>query len=92
MPFYRRLVESITTDGNVRMVAVSGESNDVVGKYLKEHELRVHRLVTFRGRLMPTPTILVVDRKGLVRGAWLGQLNEDSEREVFRAAGIRLTS
>ena len=88
MPFYRELAEiPDRLARHVRIVAVSPEPMEQLRQYLKSHELTIdlaiggHRVST---RITGTPTLIVVDRKGVIRGAWSGRLSEAGQKEVVK--------
>jgi hypothetical protein len=89
MPFYDRLITSATKTGT-RIIAVSSETTDTLQQYLDNHHLRVDQVVGgFTGKAIGTPTLLVVDRGGTVRGAWFGQQREQGEKEITSLAAVK---
>ena len=94
MPFYRQLAEAARHQaGGVRLVAVSHEPREILARYLEEHQVRVDSAVSLSPaelrhfRVNGTPTLLLVTRKQVVRKAWIGQLNEPQQRQVFASIG-----
>ena len=88
MPFYNRLSASATKTGT-RIIAVSSETTDTLKQYLDNHHLRVDQVVGgFSGKAMGTPTLLVVDRSGTVRGAWFGQQRAEGEKQTTSLAAV----
>ena len=83
MPFYRQLRETVAR-GSVRLVAVSGEEGDVLATYLKQHGVDVDQRVTYDGRPVPTPTLVAVDRGGVIRDVWVGRQTSDGEARIMQ--------
>ena len=90
-PFYRKLLGSLPgIHGKVDAVAVMPEPEGVAVSYLQDSlALRFDSVVhTLPGlRVSVTPTLLIADRKGVVRKAWIGVLNPEGENQV--AATLR---
>jgi hypothetical protein len=62
---------------------VSAEPSGAMKAYLEQHGLRVSRVVHSRTRPVPTPTVLAVDRAGVIRGVWMVQPDEKAQREIL---------
>jgi hypothetical protein len=89
MPFYGELAAARGIR-DFQIVVVGGESEQSLADFVQQHDLAVERVVAVaRGgfRTAVTPTLVVVDRGGIVRGAWTGLLGE-REGEVRRLLGI----
>jgi peroxiredoxin len=84
MPFYRTLSERAGVSKGVRLVAVSPEDRSRLSDYIQAHQLRVDEAVTFSGARVPTPTLVLVDTTGVIRGAWVGQQEPSGENEIVR--------
>ena len=87
MPFYQRMVQG-HPPGRVRIVAVSREPVETLQTFLRERHVEVDAVATIRGPEVPvsaTPTIVLVDRRGVVKQSWLGQLTAAQEKDVVRA-------
>ena len=86
MPFYRRLGLAFDHPQTVRVVAASFEDVETSRKYLASYDVNVDHVTKIeRGeapKLLATPTVLVLDKMGIVRGSWLGLLTEERELEV----------
>jgi hypothetical protein len=91
MPFYRRLVEAAHAKGSkVKLAAVSFEAVSVTRKYLEQHQVGiddVHTLSTGSTRLNGTPTLLLLDRRGIVQMTMIGKLPPDREDAVLAKIG-----
>jgi hypothetical protein len=83
--FYRRLVEECK-QRHVRTIAVLPQPPTEAEAYLKGEGVTVDEI---RQAALPdleingTPTLLLVDRSGLVKSVWLGKLPSESESDVI---------
>ncbi len=88
-PFYRRLIrEAQNLPGGVRTIAVMPESRDAADSYLRNSLILtfddvVQSLPGFRAAA--TPTLIVTDRQGVIKGAWVGFLRPEAENAVLAA-------
>jgi len=89
-PFYRRLTAQQQPGGaSPTIVAVFPDTADTVKAVLQSEGLEVHALAGVpleRLKISGTPTLLLVDRSGIVLNAWTGMLTPRQELEVMRAA------
>lgn len=88
MPTYRSLRSSLA-EADVQWVAVSQESIVQSQAYLEAQGLTVDKTIEFVGSTQATPITVLVDREGVVRHFWIGQLNAEREREVRMAVSER---
>ena len=80
MDFYRELAQ----EGR-RIVVVDNESAQILDAYLSDNHLAVPRASVTRAdfpKFVATPTLVVVDAKGTVVNAWIGQLNAEQQQAV----------
>jgi hypothetical protein len=88
-PFYRNLLRTARSlPEGVRAIAVMPEGRDAAGAYLQNSltltfDDVVQNLPGFAAKL--TPTLLVADEQGVVKGAWIGVLKPAGEDEVMTA-------
>lgn len=94
MPFYQRLValrDQHQTD--TQLVAVFPDSEGEAHSVLKDARLDSIGLasgVPLSGiNVTGTPTLILVDKRGVVSRAWIGQLTPDGEGEVIEALKAR---
>lgn len=89
MPFYSRLLRE-TKERPTPLIALVSSA----GERVREVAIAASAGVAFddvvvadfpRARLVATPTVVHVDRRGKVLDVWRGQLTPDAEREVHRA-------
>ena len=86
-PFYRALLgKARRLPGDLRTVAVMPESHDAANRYLRDSLLLTFDAVV---QHLPgvvtafTPTLLLADERGVVKGAWVGLLKPPAEDEVM---------
>src|SRR6266852_3467737 len=84
-PFYRELAEQCRRD-HVRTIAVLPQPVNEAEAYLKGEGVTVDEIrqsplsdVEVSG----TPTLVLVDSRGVVRSVWVGKLPSDKEKEVL---------
>lgn len=95
-PFYQRLVRDTSGRGDVRLVAVLPQDVNEGKKYLNElgvpiSEIKQSTLESIG--VGGTPTLILVDNKGVVTESWVGKLPPDKESEVLnRLQGNKVAS
>lgn len=92
-PFYRQLVEE-ASKRNVKSLAILPDSDQEAREYVKSLELPIDTVQTgslASYKISGTPTVLFVDRQGIVRNVWFGASRErekemrDKLFELFQA-------
>jgi hypothetical protein len=84
MPFYQKLSHMRARSG-FQLVAASAESAETTTQYLRQGGVDVDAVGMLRANEIPTngtPTLVLVDTRGVVIQSWLGQLNTAQEAEV----------
>jgi hypothetical protein len=84
MPFYLKLAK-MRAAKRLQLVAISRESVATTTNYLKAHGLQVDAAAMLTGSEIPTtgtPTLVLVNKSGVVERSWLGQLSSNQERDV----------
>ena len=90
VPFYKQLEQQSQESKSSRIVAVFPNSKEEAEQYMKDKGLS---LTTVAGinlselNLAGTPTLILVDNKGMVQDFWAGKLPENTEKQVFQALG-----
>lgn len=84
-PFYQRLIKE-KSNKQVKIVAAFTQSTEEARQYLKTHNISVDQVLT--GSLKSigasgTPTILLVNKDGVISDFWRGKLNPEKEVEVL---------
>jgi hypothetical protein len=86
-PFYRRLMDELSRR-RVHLTAVLPQNADESGAYLRTLQLPVGdvRQIPLRTlQIRGTPTLLLVDERGVVRHVWEGKLTAEREQQVLAA-------
>jgi hypothetical protein len=86
--FYRRLEDPVR-GSNLMLAAVLPQAPDEGARYLRSLGLKTQdaRQAQFSGLgILGTPTLLIVDGRGVVLQRWIGKLPTDVEDEVIAAA------
>jgi hypothetical protein len=84
-PFYQKLTQS-ASNSPIKLIAIMPQDIDTSTKYLNDLHVSPHQIVQIPlGTIgvTGTPTILVVDKSGLVLKAWRGKLTSTQESEVL---------
>jgi hypothetical protein len=82
--FYRKLVEDCRS--HARTVAFFPQTPQEAQAYLNAEDVQVDEIkhADFQSlQVSGTPTLLLVDSKGIVQKVWLGKLSEAKEKEVL---------
>jgi hypothetical protein len=88
-PFYRELTK-YAKDKHIRTIAVFPQSFQDAAAYLKNENVEVDEIrqsPLSAIQVSGTPTLLLIDLKGTVQGAWLGKLAAQSEKDVLAKLG-----
>ena len=84
--FYRRL-HTERSGSLPRMLAVIPGNKTEIASYLSQQGILVDDVVNAslpEIKVLYTPTLLLVDRSGMVTDVWVGKLNASEESEVIR--------
>jgi len=82
-PFYQRLAQ---THGTAQLVVLMPQSVSEGKKYLDDLKVNIEdiRQVNFGSLgVRGTPTLILVDADGVVKGSWMGKLGPNDEKEVM---------
>jgi hypothetical protein len=87
MPFYRSLAEHAGRGKSFRFLAAAREPQSALRDYLAGQQLHVDALLPLRHteltRVRSTPTLLLIDSTGILKGSWRGML-QGRETEVLK--------
>jgi len=86
VPFYQRLAKEASTRGDTQLVAVLPQTPEEGRKYLDDLGVPikdVEQASLSSIRVKGTPTLILVDNKGVVVDSWLGKLPSEKEAEVI---------
>lgn len=84
MPLYRRITADVKFE-RIQFIAVSVEKETVLSGYLAEFSIGVDKVASIEGiefKSRGTPTLLLVDRAGVVVRSWGGKLESTQENEL----------
>ena len=73
-PFYKQVVEEASRSGVSSTAVLPSSAEDSI-KYLKDHDLPIATVLSANPaiyKINATPTVLLVDKAGIVRGRWDG--------------------
>ena len=84
-PFYRKLAEEASKLADVRLVAVLPQPAAESRQYLEKLGVRVEVVEASLDSVSAsgTPTLILVDKAGVVRKSWVGRLPEREEADVI---------
>jgi thioredoxin-related protein len=86
VPFYQRLAEEVKGRSDIRLLAVLPQPTSEGQKYLDDLGVPIKDVKQAELSSIPvrgTPTLVLVDSKGVVTDAWVGKLPSDKEAEVI---------
>ncbi len=86
MPFYKQLLATRQAQAvKVPVIVVSRDAVDTMRKHLENQEVTVDQVLHSRMNTlgMVTPTIYIVDSKGLVRRVFVGELDSAGQKELL---------
>jgi|SRR5579863_4018303 len=85
MPFYRQLMAARQTAGaKVPVIVASADAVAVMRQHLQEQQLAVDKVLHSRDTFgTGTPTVYVVDSKGVVKRAFVGKLDAAGEKQLL---------
>jgi hypothetical protein len=86
LPFYKQLTAQLK--GRVNIIAVLPEAQPEAESFITNAGLKGVRVVSAKLSTIgvhATPTLLLVDPKGKVKAAWVGELDSDHQRQLISA-------
>jgi hypothetical protein len=86
LPFYKQLMAARETQAaKVPILVVSSDAVAVIRKHLEDQQLMVDRVLHSRMEAFGTgtPTVFIVDSKGVVKRAFIGKLDSSGEKELL---------
>jgi hypothetical protein len=85
-PFYKRLVREAAKHGRTHLVAVLPNSADESQSYLAQLGVSIPEIrQAWLSGVTGTPTLILVDHKGVVLRVWREELPPEKEQEVLEA-------
>jgi hypothetical protein len=86
MPFYRQLMAArLAGPVKVPVIVASADAVNVMRKHLADQQVAVDKVLHSRMEAFPmvTPTVYIVDSKGVVQRAFIGKLDSPGEKQVL---------
>ena len=86
VPFYQRLTKEASARNDIQVIAILPQSPGEGHKYLDELGVPIKDVRQAELSSIPvrgTPTLILVDNKGVVTSSWVGKLPSDKEGEVL---------
>ena len=94
-PFYKRLVEEFGNRGTIKLIALLPQDSGEAKEYLNELGINIDNIRTVNPSSLGvtgTPTVLLIDRSGVVKGVWVGRLPADGESEILTRLRVKSES
>lgn len=93
LPFYQKLTSApVPFHNNLQVVALFPNAAEDVEKYVRENKLPIEAVaaVDFNSlRISGTPTIILVDKNGVVQDFWIGKLSEQEANKFLHLVSPR---
>ena len=94
-PFYQKLVREVADNRNTRIMAYLPQSVAEGQKYLGDLKVPINEI--YQGQLSSigvsgTPTLILVNNKGIVKNVWLGKLPPEQEADVLTKTKLESNS
>jgi hypothetical protein len=86
MPFYRQLMAARQAQAaKVPVIVASADAVAVIRKHLEDEQVSVDKVLHSRMEAFGTgtPTVYIVDSKGVVKRAFVGKLDSSGEKELL---------
>jgi len=88
LPFYKAVTSRLQGRKDIRTLVVMPNDLGESKAYLARAQViatEVRQLPLPNIKVSGTPTLLLVDRKGIIRSLWIGKLSSHGEQEVIKA-------
>jgi len=85
-PFYKRLVSEASINRKIRLIGVFPQDTAAARQYLQQMQIPLETVVQVSLSTIHvggTPTLILVDGKGVANKVWMGRLSTDNENEVL---------
>lgn len=86
LPFYRNLVNNFQDPLIVKFVIITPNQPEIAADFFKKQGLSFETVLQAkRGELgiKLSPTLILTDATGIVRGSWVGQLSHQQETQIL---------
>jgi len=92
-PFYQQLVRGVAGRPDLQLVATLPQSTNEARQYLNEIKVPIAEVVQANLgsiKVRGTPTLLLVDKTGMITDIWSGKLPPEKESEVLNRLQMKL--
>ena len=86
LPFYRRLTDAFQDPANAQLVLITPNHPEIANEFFKKAGLSFKTVLQGERGLLGvklSPTLILADSTGTVRGSWIGQLSSERETEIW---------
>jgi thiol-disulfide isomerase/thioredoxin len=86
LPFYQRIIKQSAENGRVKIAAVFPQDAETSREYLTANDITVSRIFQANPPNLGvggTPTLLLIDKDGVVTQTWFGKLAAPEENKVL---------
>lgn len=83
-PFYQKIVQKLNGSKQTKLIAAFPHSIEIGKAYLQENSLVINELRQVnlnQAKIKGTPTVFLVDERGVIKNLWLGMLKTKEEEE-----------
>ncbi|OLE55485.1 MAG: hypothetical protein AUG51_03235 [Acidobacteria bacterium 13_1_20CM_3_53_8] len=91
LPFYKQVAESQGNNKITRILALSPETKQVADQFLEQNQLSLEAIPSVELNaysIDATPTIILLDSKGIIIDFWVGKLPERVEQQILDAINV----
>ena len=85
-PFYRRLVQQAATNNHNRVIAAFPQDVTTGRNYLTSLDISIDEIMQVSPVSVgtpATPTLVLLDNRGVIKDVWVGKLSSEKEAEVL---------
>jgi hypothetical protein len=85
-PFYQKIIAQLGNASQIKLVAAFPHSIEDGKTYLKENSLQINQVIQANfntAKIRGTPTIFLVDERGIITNVWVGIQKSDGETEIL---------
>ena len=90
LPFYKKLVQ-LTAQSDIKIIAVFNQPQKDGQEYLTKNGVQINEVIQsdFKNiNVRGTPTLMIVNDKGVITDYFVGAVNETREAEILTKLGI----
>lgn len=90
LPFYRRLIDTFQQPTDVQLVLITPYQPEIADEFFKNAGLSFKTVLQGDRGLLGvklSPTLILADSSGAVRGSWIGKLQPERENEIWTMLG-----